>query len=91
MASLAGLPHLVDLALTLREPTDAGLENLHKLTNLSRLRLLTRRNINNSLAGLKALAALRKLVVPAGEITDAGVKELEQALPATGCSRSGAD
>ena len=68
---------------------------LHKLTNLSRLRLLTRRNMNNGLAGLKALAALRKLVVPAGEITDAGVKELgrgrgrgrerggEQALPAT--------
>jgi hypothetical protein len=83
VATIRGFSNLKFLALTLREPTDAGLENLHKLINLSRLRLLTLRSIDSRLAGLKALSAVRNLVVPRGEITDAEVDELQQALPAT--------
>jgi len=83
VATLRGLANLKSLQLTLREPTDGGLDNLQELTNLNGLRLRCIKANDVSLVHLKRLTSLRFLSVPRGEISYAGLKELEQALPKT--------
>jgi hypothetical protein len=92
LAHVGRLTRLQELNVVSPSVSDAGLEHLKALTELSdlslnglvRLRSLTleRTEITDAgLAPLKGLTSLSVLRIGKTQVTDAGIKELQQALP----------
>ncbi len=81
LAHVADLSHLETLSLYETEITDSGVAHLKRLTKLRRL-FLGRTQIGGSQLGvLQAMTKLQILDIRETRVTDAGVAELQQALP----------
>jgi len=84
---LKGLTSLRILDLGGTQVTDAGLEHLEGLTNLEVLGLAGTRVTDAGLERLKGMTSLRRLELhrvknaPYMQVTDEGVKKLQEALP----------
>ncbi len=79
---LTGLTNLQDLTLSSTKITDAGLVHLKGLTKLETLNLNFCRQITDAgLVHIKGMTKLETLNLMQTQVTDAGVAELQQALP----------
>ena len=80
LVHLKGLANLQNLCLTGTLITDAGLVHLKGLTALKDLELIGTQITDAGLVHLKGLTKLQSLDLPK-QITDAGVADLQKALP----------